>query len=206
MQSHGRALGHVAILLACAGLAASAPARHHPGKVPLAPPTLAPGDVVFIGVDRAFWAQAASRFSAHGYGHVGIAARGADGRILIVHAGGSPADSQAPVLAVPEAQFLREADRVGIYRPHGNVAQRAAAGERALEFVRDGARFDAGFSLDTTRELYCSELVWRALLSGLNRDPVPEKTWILGEPGVSLADLEESPLLEAVASISRRAK
>ncbi len=69
--------------------------------------------------------------------------------------------------------------------------------------MRAGARFDPRFSLATVHELYCSELVWRALSAAMQHDIVPNKTTILGQPGVSLADLEASPLLVKVADVRR---
>ncbi|MFO1186236.1 MAG: YiiX/YebB-like N1pC/P60 family cysteine hydrolase [Alphaproteobacteria bacterium] len=191
----------------CGTLGASAPGAHAIRKAPELPPLMVPaveaGDVVFIAVDRAFWSRAASRFSAHGFGHVGIAAHDEGGQLLIVHAGGSPSAGDAPVLAVPAEIFAREADRIAVYRPHASVAERISAGRVALDFVQAGAHFDAAFSLDTTDALYCSELVWRALSSALHRDIVPDKTWIVGLPGVSLADLERSPTLELVNDVHR---
>lgn len=171
--------------------------------VPLSPPVLHVGDVVFIGVDHAFWARAASKFSKHGFGHVGIAARDSTGRIVVVHAGGSPTEGDAPVLAVAEQEFTQEADRIAVYRPRASEEELSVAGKTALGFVRDHDRFDAAFSLDTVHDLYCSELVWRALSVALQRDIVPHKTIILGKPGVSLADLEDSALLAEVAEVRR---
>lgn len=203
-RAHGR---NALVLLLCGTLGASAPgvrnSRPAAGPAPLALPPIEAGDVVFIAVERAFWSRAASRFSAHGFGHVGIAARSPQGRVLIVHAGGSPSSGDAPVLAVEASAFTHEADRIAVYRPHANGAARASAGEAALGFVREGAHFDAAFSLDTVDALYCSELVWRALSSALQRDVVPEKTMILGLPGVSLADLEDSPALEKISDVHR---
>lgn len=202
-RAHGR---NALVLLLCGTLGASSPGvRGSPSAAfePLALPPIEAGDVVFIAVDSAFWSRAASRFSAHGFGHVGIAALDAGGHLLIVHAGGSPAAGDAPVLAVAAAEFAREANRIAVYRPHAEASRRVSAGRAALGFVEAGAHFDAAFSLDTTDALYCSELVWRALSSALQRDVVPEKTWLLGLPGVSLADLEKSPALELVAEVHR---
>lgn len=200
----GRALFAGAVSLALVSTAA-APQPHArqaaSARAPIAQPAdLQPGDVVFIGVDGAFWAEMASASSlpAHRFGHVGIAARDERGALVIVHAGGAPDRGSAPVLAVPFVEFAAEADRVGIYRLNGSRETREAAARTALSYARAGLQFDGDFSLETRERLYCTELVWRAF-NAAGADTVPLPSVMAGKSVVTLADLETSALLAQTA-------
>ncbi len=200
---------HYAKLVALALLApassaapALAPAEQH---APLAPATIEPGDVVFIAVDSALWSQLAARWSAPArrFGHVGIAAEGEAGAIIIVHAGGSPVAGAAPVLIDSYEHFAAEADRVGIYRLRAPEAVRAAAGAAALGLQRSGATFDSKFSLASTHELYCTELVWRAIKAGAHLDPAPRPRVVANRAVITMNDLENSALLYEIGFTAR---
>jgi Permuted papain-like amidase enzyme, YaeF/YiiX, C92 family len=195
-------------LIALALLASDRGAEPAPRALVAAPGSLAPGDVVFIAVDGAIWSQLASGWSspARRFGHVGIAARAEDGAIVIVHAGGSPVAGRAPILAEDYSRFAAEADRVGIYRLHAPASVREAAGSAALALRRGGAVFDTGFSLSSTRELYCTELVWRAIRAGANLDAAPRPSTIAGRPAITLRDLETSSSLHEVGFAARRVR
>jgi uncharacterized protein YycO len=198
------------LTLACAALAASS-AQGAPGSdieargkprasLHVRLPVLEAGDVVFIGVDGAFWARTASEWStpAHRFGHVGIAA-GAD---AIVHATGSPTANDARVTIASLADFTVEADRIGVYRPHDSALAQAAAAE-ARRFAALGLSFDKGFRLESRDSLYCSELIWRALSAGAGRDVTPAKQRFMGRDIITLADLETSALLSEIAFVER---
>lgn len=159
---------------------------------------LAAGDVVFIAVDSALWAQVASATSTpeRRFGHVGVAAYDRDGALRIVHASGSPT-SDGGVVAEAPAQFWREADRVAIYRPQRAALAQATAGA-AMRFAELHVPFDQNFSLDSADALYCTELVWRALSRALGGDALPEKRRVAGRAAVTLAMLETYPLLREV--------
>jgi Permuted papain-like amidase enzyme, YaeF/YiiX, C92 family len=193
-QHHARLVALA--LLASVSSAAPAPVRTEPGA-PAAPALIEPGDVVFIAVDSALWSRLAARWSspARRFGHVGIAARGDDGVVSIVHAGGSPVADAAPVLVESYERFAAHADRVGVYRLRAPEPARVAVGAAALQLQRAGARFDAKFSLHSTRELYCTELVWRAIKAGARLDPAPHPSVIANRAAITMLDLENSALL-----------
>ena len=206
MPAHRHA-GLLALALLASASSAKPPAAPAPLEQPAlaAPAPLEPGDVVFIAIDAALWSHLASRWSGpeRRFGHVGIAARTNDGGIVIVHAGGSPVAGAAPVLAEPFADFAAHADRVGVYRLRASRAARHGAGAAALALQRSGARFDASFSLASTSELYCTELVWRAIRAGAELDTVPQPSIIANRPVITLLNLEASALLEQVGFAAR---
>jgi hypothetical protein len=185
------------------GAAASSPKAPEVATRPLpALPEVREGDVVLIGVDGAFWAEMASGFSRpdRRNGHAGIAARGPDGAIGIVHAGGSPVEGAAKVRWETLAAFIAEADRVDILRPRDEAL---AARGAAVAASYQGLTFDSDFTLDTPDRLYCTELIWRALSAASGRDIVPEKTRVLEKAYITLEALERNAALEEIAFVMR---
>jgi len=154
-----------------------------------------PGDVVFISVPGAFWADLASKTSLPRFrhGHVGIAVTGGAAPD-IVHASGNPVAENAVVVRVPLTVFAHEAQRIDVFRPRDGAAAVRAA-RAAAGFAARRLPFDAAFSLQSRDSLYCTELVWRALNEGYGRDTVPRKQSIGGREMILLSDLETSPLL-----------
>jgi hypothetical protein len=196
--------GAVAVALAAATLASSAPAPRASAICPLAVPEIEVGDVVFIGVDRAIWARIASASSdpTRRFGHVGIAVRGEGDGLAIVHASGSPIAENARVVAVSPETFVAEADRIGVYRLREvGAAQRFASAALA----RVGQPFDTEFSLASEQALYCTELVWRALSAMLGRDSIPAKPIVAGRAMITLGALEQNELLNEAAFTVRPA-
>lgn len=160
---------------------------------------LQPGDVVFISVPDAFWAQLASRWSLPQYrhGHVGMVVEAGARGIYVVHAGGSPTRGEAKVKRVALTEFVREAARVDVFRPV-DAAAAAGAAEAASEFAAQGLPFDGDFSLETVNKLYCTEMIWRALGAGFARDILPKKSLVAGRRAVLLRDIEASPFLRPI--------
>jgi hypothetical protein len=165
---------------------------------------LAPGDVVFIGVDAALWARTAATLSTpeHRFGHVGMAARDSAGRMVIVHATGSPTANNARVITAAPADFAAEADRIGIYRPLETVSAPAAA-RAALDFAARNLAFDKDFRLESEDALYCTELIWRALSAAAGRDVAPNKPHLMGRSAITLETLETSPVLQEIEFVRR---
>jgi uncharacterized protein YycO len=155
-----------------------------------------PGDALFKRASG-FWGRLAASFSdnSDGYGHVGIVAADAAGRLVVIHAGGDPATRNGRVQATPLADFLYGAKGAAIYRLRAGAENARAALDYAEAAVRRGAAFDAAFDLATEDSLYCTELVWRALAAALGEDPVPTKSARGGRVYVGLDDLQESPFL-----------
>lgn len=99
-----------------------------------------------------------SNLSDKRFSHVGVVVRGVEGEFFVVHAD-CDAAGLGEVRREPLANFLREARRVGVLRPRAGVP---AARVRAAEsFV--GRPFDRNFDLADDSELYCTELVLRAV-------------------------------------------
>jgi uncharacterized protein YycO len=176
-----------------------------PGVPPPQPPVLnlpagllQPGDVVFLGRQDGVWAQLGAMFSGPGaaYGHVGLVVAMEGGEATIVHADGSPLAGDTPVTREGVSAFLADADSVGVYRPSPALAPGMVAAAEAMH--ASGLTFDPKFELtagplEPEAQIYCSELIWRAMSLALGRDAVPHKTVWMGRVGIALADLETHP-------------
>lgn len=158
-----------------------------------------PGDVLFKD-GGGLWGSLAAGFSENddGYGHVGLVAAGADGGLVVIHAGGDPATPSGRVQEASLDFFLRSARAAALYRPKIDSARAGAALAYAHAAVRRDAPFDATFSLATEDELYCTELVWRALSAALGEDAIPHKSERGGKVYVAIDDLQDSPSLAAI--------
>lgn len=91
------------------------------------------------------------------FSHIGILIE-ENGNFFVVHA---DCDVAGSGVATREAlkDFLANARRVGVFRLKKNCADSVAS--TAETFV--GLPFDRNFNLADASELYCSELVWRAM-------------------------------------------
>lgn len=158
-----------------------------------------PGDILFKS-GAGLWGSLAKRLSDKdkSFGHVGVIVFSDDGRIFVVHAGGDPLSSQGKVQKSAFDVFLRETTEAALYRPKMD----GAGIEKLIAFVTDAtgrnAPFDRDFSLETENELYCTELVWRALTAAASEDVVPDKTKRAGRLFIAIDDLQASPWLEPV--------
>ena len=159
------------------------------------------GDVIFIGDDGgwAFLGAAVSKTDKR-YGHVGVVMVGADG-LDVIDAGGHPFAPEATVERQPIADFLKPAERLGLYRPTLKPADLKTY--LAALTAADGTLFDHKFSLETEDRVYCTEYVWRALSAALGTDSVPSKTEWNGKLVISLEDLQTSPHLTPVGHAVR---
>jgi Permuted papain-like amidase enzyme, YaeF/YiiX, C92 family len=158
--------------------------------------TAQPGDLLFISAGGT-WSDLARFLSRREqlYSHVGVIARVA-GQLVVIHAGGNPLHSEAGVHADSILFFMATVTRIGLYRlperlrgPFLSYVETAKA--RHLPF-------DSEFSLKTADRLYCTELIWRGLVQTMRRDPIPEKTWAMGEDYVALDDVTRLPFLTKV--------
>jgi hypothetical protein len=102
------------------------------------------------------------------YSHVGIV-QVSRGRTWVIHT--VPPDAsgtQGGALMEPLDGYLSpdRASAAALYRPSGPLSGRAAAAARAAqELAQAHVAFDSDFNLADDRELYCTELVWRAYLT-----------------------------------------
>jgi hypothetical protein len=158
-----------------------------------------PGDVLFKS-GAGFWGRMAKRFSEEdkSFGHVGVVVNDEKGDIAIVHAGGNPLSPAGKVQKSEYDEFLRASEEVALYRPKTD----GEGIEKLIAYLTNkmnlNAPFDKDFSLVTDDELYCTELVWRALSAAVGEDAVPEKTKRAGRLYIAIDDLQASPWLEPV--------
>jgi hypothetical protein len=195
----------VVLILAGLAAAAAAAAPVRPATTPAAAPAgfigearaaARPGDVLFKA-EPMFWARLAARFNAdaEGFGHVGLVAEGADGALIVIHAGGDPARADGRVQATDFGVFLRAATDAALYRPRTDEEGLGRAIAYAAARQAEETPFDRRFSLATANRLYCTELIWRALALAVGEDPVPVKTVRGGDQFIALDDLAQSPHL-----------
>jgi hypothetical protein len=157
-----------------------------------------PGDVVMIG-DAGLWADLGALVSDRDrrYGHVGIA--GLTAR-TIISASGSPTTPAGRVHAEPLPAFVGGAGRIGLYRP-------ITDGARIADFAESAAAaaipFDRAFDLSTPDRLYCTELVWRALVDTFGPEAVPERTYHDGRRVIAMDDLQSAPCLTEIGHLTR---
>lgn len=96
------------------------------------------------------------------YSHVGLISVIA-GQVWVLHTvPPEEPEQRGGALAEPLSVFLSpdNATAAGLYRPRHSGA--AAAERAAWRFVHAHIPFDSAFDISTPRELYCTELVWRA--------------------------------------------
>ncbi len=119
------------------------------------------GDIVLLGNDSA-WGFVARRFADEDarWSHAGMVIRDGKG-IAVVHMDGSPTGGR--IRREPVAAFTGQARYVRVVRPALDAGKRARVGEWLEGQLRRGTPFDTSFRLDHRPDMYCSELVWRAL-------------------------------------------
>lgn len=166
-----------------------------------------PGDVLFKSDAGGFWGNMARAFSETDgrYGHVGVVARDAAGALCVIHAGGDPVSREGRVRSDSLAGFLAGVEAAALYRARAKARARGAMLAYLEDAAARGAPFDRQFSLKTKDRLYCTELVWRALSAGVERDATPNKSVRAGRVYISLEDLQKSPHLREIAAVSRAA-
>ncbi|MEQ8558357.1 MAG: YiiX/YebB-like N1pC/P60 family cysteine hydrolase [Henriciella sp.] len=188
---------------------------------------LQPGDLVFKGARTAIWTEIAAGWSDQAdrrWGHVGLVygvrKRSGDSPVSdrksggctaeIVHADtgtGNPATDAGPgeeigeVRAVRLVEFLGDVDHAGIFRLTLSPDQRARMIAWAGQAADRHTPFDRGYNLASENNLYCTELIWRAMSAGLGRDAIPEKSTRLGRTYVALSDLSLHPLAQEVMDV-----
>jgi len=190
-------------------------------------PVLQPGDLVFKGASTAIWTELAAGWSDKAdrrWGHVGLvvtvdaqgvdnadtATASADCSADIVHADTGPADpgrTLAPgedigaVRDVPLEVFLGDVDHVGVFRLALDTGQRARMLAWAKGEAERNTPFDRGYNLDSENNLYCTELVWRAMSKGLGIDSIPQKSHRMGRTYIALSDLSLHPLAAEILDL-----
>ncbi|MEM5515485.1 YiiX/YebB-like N1pC/P60 family cysteine hydrolase [Henriciella sp. AS95] len=175
-------------------------------------PYIQPGDLIFKGASTAVWTELAARWSTGDkrWGHVGIVVSVPEtccDPISVVHAdtgGGAPGETIGEVRSVSLEGFLSDVDQAGVFRL--NIDQAALA--RMIAYADGQARahtpFDRGYSIESENNLYCTELIWRAMTAGLGHDPIGKKSTSLGRVYIALSDLSLHPLAQEVRVVEAR--
>jgi len=178
-----------------------------PGEDCLAPlasvlPGLRSGDLVFRTGRDLMARIVLSRGSDTRFSHVGILLRTPSG-LLVVHAVPDEEGHPGGVLVEPLEAFAsaETARDLGFYRLE---ALDEAAASRAALRARDwrGRTFDAAFRYGDDRELYCTELVMKALeseLPGLPSRVEPLSVPLVPEPVFPPDHLRRMPGLRSLA-------
>lgn len=193
-------------------------------------PSLEPGDLVFKGASTALWTELAAGWSDPAdrrWGHVGLVLRVQQHSIgipaifqkqdgcaaLIVHADtgsgppglpAGPGEDVGKVRAVPLEDFLGDVDHAGVFRLKLSPEQRARMLSRAGNEAERQTPFDRGYNLGSENNLYCTELIWRAMSDGLERDAIPDKSHRMGRTYIALSDLSMHPLAEEVIDLTNQ--
>ena len=131
------------------------------------------GDLVFRQGKSALSNAVRTLDTGGTYSHVGIVARRGDAIDVLHVEPGRDVTHVESVKAEPLGNFLGGAQSWAVYRFDG-LDGPSALGERVVEIARDyvvqKTRFDSAMSLDDDNELYCTELVWRALTGATGAD------------------------------------
>ena len=113
----------------------------------------------------------------------------------------APGEVTGEVRAEPLTDFLSDVDQAGVYRLNLDAGQRAQLIAYAEAAAAAHTPFDRGYSIDSENNLYCTELVWRAMSSALERDAIPKKSRSVGRVYIALSDLSLHPLAREVLSV-----
>lgn len=169
------------------------------------------GDVLFLRGNGLLTQAVLAVDDASAYSHVGLVHQ-VGSTSLLVHA--SPGDSLAETTRIrvePIERVFAESRAAVLYRPRPpfrEIGARAAA--IAHRYVDEGRTFDAGFCLDTERELYCTELVWRAYreagldLAGGRFDDLSLP--LFHEPCILPSRLQRSPYLRRIGQLELKGR
>ncbi len=141
-----------------------------------------PGDVILRRGDG-FWSAPFAHLNARDsrFSHVGVVVGGRE--LAVIHVEANELTGQGFVQRQPLSAFLAQSLAATVMRPRDpGVAERAADIAEALG--RRAIPFDLSFDLETSEELYCSELAWLVLTRALGRDPLPEKPLVNGKRAI----------------------
>lgn len=174
----------VGLLLALVLTTATSTARHtgHPT------PPLQSGDVV-LRHGNSLWSSVFAQLNSRDrrFSHAGVVI--GDGfRWYVIHAEADNLGRYGQVRMDEWEIFSRDAQRLAILRLNDvSAADRTA--DAALSMYHHTLPFDFSFDLTRLDAVYCSELVWRALMEALQHDPLPEKAVVHGRNAVLVENL-----------------
>lgn len=161
------------------------------------------GDLVFHGRNHS-WGNLGAKLSDKDkrFGHVGVAVK-REGQWYVIDAGGHPMANDATVAAQPLAAFLFSAQRAATYRPTLKKEQRDIFLKRIEWHAKNLTPFDTKFDLATTDTLYCTELIWTALMEATESDPVQEQTLWKNRRVIAIDDLQFADGMREILSASK---
>lgn len=148
-------------------------------------PQLQSGDMIFrAGKGRwsAYFSDVSQRDKR--FSHVGIIAASESG-CLVVHASADDRSGVGTVRADPLESFVSNHDDIAIFRLRVDDVTRNEIAAASLS--KCGCRFDSGFDLSTSNEMYCTELVRWSVNSALQREVIGTTT-VGGREIVALDD------------------
>ena len=128
---------------------------------------LADGDLLFIRGDTVRGFAVVRRSDGFPYSHVGILRR-ENGVFFVLHVTPDGADDFVRKEALADFLHTSDARHAAVYRIGSGeeaAARAHAASDQAERYYEEKRRFDAAFRLSEERDLYCTELVWRAYLA-----------------------------------------
>jgi hypothetical protein len=121
------------------------------------------------------------------------------GEAWVIHARGDDITGEGVVERESLAAFLAGAKDWALFRPDFDAAQRMAIAARAQAWERAKVPFDSAFDHTEASKLYCTELVWRAVLDATGTDICPQKTSYGGKTVLSLEDITRNRWCEEIA-------
>lgn len=168
----------------------------------IAPPPvsiLQSGDLV-LRRGSGLWALLARGFSDRDprFSHIGILHDTKDG-FVVFHANGDPSRTGSVKRETLE-HFLKDSEEIAFYRYDFSSAEMNDILSWIFKAYEEKRPFDDDFSLETTDRLYCTELIWRAILEETGDDFAPEKRVAFKRPYIGLDDLFLHPRAQEVWS------
>lgn len=151
--------------------------------------SLRAGDVV-LRHGHGLWSRLFAQLNRHDqrFSHAGIVVLDAQRQWRVVHAQVDDRTGSGHVRSQPWHEFVDRTTQVALLRVSDEKSA-ARIADAALAMHDDALAFDLTFDLSRTDAVYCSELVWRALIEATGHDPLPVKPRVNGREVVLIENL-----------------
>jgi hypothetical protein len=130
------------------------------------------------------------------YSHAGIISIAA-GVIYVTHAAPPSGSEPGSVRTDNLVDYLSGSDTYKFLRLNQSEEVRSKVSVYALAAASEGLSFDTGFSL-SSKEVYCTELIWKAVLSASSLDMAPKRRVINSREIISVDDIQYSGFLSEI--------
>jgi len=132
------------------------------------------GDLIFR-FGEGLWSKYFRDVSVHEkrFSHVGIITIQSNA-ILIIHASADDFTGIGHVKEVPIFEFIKDHPEIAIYRRVCSSEKQIELKQKARTYI--GKKFDARFSLSSTNEVYCTELVRNVFNTTFNKEVISTST------------------------------